>query len=489
MEKADIQGLLIRSHKEMKVASYVALRWEEVERGRNWLQGLLPQICNGLAKPEELRLQIAFTYAGLEKLGIAEAVKFGFSVEFIQGMDTEFRARVLGDEDENDSQHWRWGSRHEAPVDLVLIAFAVDATRLDAWLKDFEGQMENNGLALVQHMRAIENRTGREHFGFRDGISQPTIKSLAPDSKPGSPASDTAFNEVNDGEFVLGYLNGYNQLPDSPALPSSLDAAGILPDCPGEPGYKDLGRNGSYLVFRQLRQQVARFWEQIGDAIQQEQGHISNDACIELASRMVGRWPNGTPLVKYAHTPGPDGQSATDMNTFQYAQEDPKGTKCPWGSHIRRSYPRNAMPENKEKSSLKISNRHRILRRGRLYGPPFVEDFDPAKMIGQADDGKERGLLFLCFNTNISRQFEFIQHTWCNNTKFAGLYRGPDPLISGHDETSEREPLDFVIPQEKLRRRVRNLRRHVHVVGGAYFFMPGIRALEFIAHFKPLTNG
>jgi len=355
--------------------------------------------------------------------------------------------------------------------------FAPTRAALDAYLDAFRDAAPTKGLAIAQELVCEPNPRGREHFGFRDGLSQPVIAGLG--------GQGPAFNTVADGEFVLGYPNGYQQLPDSPLVPEALDPEGILPAVEQQPGLRDWGRNGSYLVFRQLKQQVSRFWEQIGDAVQREQGKTTPEACLQLGAKMVGRWPNGNPLtVQGDQQPGEE-KPAAELNDFQYHDEDLAGFKCPWGSHIRRSNPRDAMPDNKQASSTRISNLHRILRRGRIYGPPLVPDMEPGAMLGLPDDGEDRGLLFLCFNTNISRQFEFIQHTWCNNSKFAGLYQDPDPVLGIRDERAEGPSQDFTMPAEPVRRKVQGLSRQVHTVGGAYFFMPGLRALRFLAHYQP----
>jgi deferrochelatase/peroxidase EfeB len=137
-----------------------------------------------------------------------------------------------------------------------------------------------------------------------------------------------------------------------------------------------------------------------------------------------------------------------------------------------------------------VSNRHRLLRRARSYGKPLVASLEPEAMLnviklqgelpGEARPGEERGLHFMCFNANISRQFEFVQHTWVNNPKFAGQYSDPDPLIG--DQSSKYPDLKgtFTIQQFPVRRRITQVPRFVEVVGGAYFFTPGIRAIRYL---------
>jgi hypothetical protein len=104
-----------------------------------------------------------------------------------------------------------------------------------------------------------------------------------------------------------------------------------------------------------------------------------------------------------------------------------------------------------------------------------------------ADDPLEgrRGLHFICFNTDIARQFEFVQNTWINNMKFDGQYHGPDPVVAPHvDPTAHPEPEEvsnFVVQRCPVRHREKGVPRFVTVRGGAYLFMPGVRALQYLS--------
>ncbi len=122
-------------------------------------------------------------------------------------------------------------------------------------------------------------------------------------------------------------------------------------------------------------------------------------------------------------------------------------------------------------ASIDINNRHRILRRGREYGNLL----SPDQAVNNAPDGSTRGLYFACVNANIGRQFEFIQRTWVNNPKFNGLYDDRDPLVASESGGS------FTIPGLPVRNRLTGLPSFVTVTGGAYFFLPGIRAVRYLA--------
>ena len=171
-----------------------------------------------------------------------------------------------------------------------------------------------------------------EPFGFRDGISQPFVEGL---SKTGPPETT-----VRAGEFVLGYPNEYGLYTDRPLLDASADPGGTLPRDAEGSGRADLGRNGSYLVFRQLRQDVPGFWRYVDDATRRPDGSSDPEARLRLASKMVGRWPSGAPLTL---APDADDPSLADANDFAYHELDPRGARCPVGSHIRRSHPRDSL--------------------------------------------------------------------------------------------------------------------------------------------------
>jgi Dyp-type peroxidase family len=202
-------------------------------------------------------------------------------------------------------------------------------------------------------------------------------------------------------------------------------------------------------------------------------------ACVKLASQMVGRWPSGAPLVL---SPNSDDPKLAEMNDFLYAQADSSGAKCPMGSHVRRTNPRDVFTSNPREAIL-LAKRHRLIRRGRPYGPPLAASLNPADYLKPApeDPKEDRGLYFIGINGDLSRQFEFIQQTWINNPKFAGLYNDADPLMGDHFPPGKGV---FTI-QGDVRERVTNIRRFVHVRGGAYFFMPGLRAVRYLARLHP----
>lgn len=153
-------------------------------------------------------------------------------------------------------------------------------------------------------------------------------------------------------------------------------------------------------------------------------------------------------------------------NRYLFHEADPHGVGCPPGSHVRRAHPRDALaPTTKDRQTLlAAANNHRILRRGRKFGPKIAHE--------RTDDGQPRGLLFMCLNTDIARQFEFVQQTWLLNRDFATLFEETDPLVGPRGRMTIRE--------EPLRRTVQ-VETYVELAGGDYFFLPSLPAIRYLA--------
>lgn len=477
MELDDIQALIVRAHKEYKAATYLMIQVSKATTARIWLGNMVNRITPASEKPSGTRFQLALTWKGLQALGFPKDHTEGFAIEFIQGMDSEHRARVLGDLNQSAAEHWDWGSRHSQEIHLMLMVFALDQPALESELGQLLEAIPGSGMKVVKRLNTQINDQEKEHFGFRDGISQPIIQGLKREGAD--------HNTVPQGEFVLGYKNTFDEYPDSPCVPPSWDSNQVLPADVNGSDQKDWGKNGSYLVFRQLEQDVKGFWGFLEETIKKEKAKVDVRDCTQLAAKMVGRWPDGTPVVLHPDKECPGSYEDRDfLYNNKDSGNDQEGHKCPFGAHLRRAHPRDSIPDCSQQTSIRISKGHRILRRGRNFGPPLVPGFAPAEILEAKDDGKSRGLHFICFNANISRQFEFIQHTWNDNTKFAGLYDDPDPILGIKDSRNKNETHDFTIPAYPVRRKIRGLRRFVHVKGGAYFFMPGINALRFLSQFQ-----
>jgi len=414
------------------------------------------------------------------------------------------RVRRAGDVGANSPSNWEWGWDGSGDPagntpHVVFMLFAEPSAENGGGLDAYERRMIagdwSSGFELLRRLET-HDIGGMEPFGFADGISQPTID-WEQRRDPATTHVDYG-NLVALGEVLLGYRNEYGKYTDRPLIDvTANDAAGSLLAAEEAPTKRDVGRNGTYLVMRQLDQDVRAFWQYVYARAEQASDPSYAD---RLSSAFVGRSRDGTPLVP-PQAAAIDGV-ATDaesvrMNQFTF-DEDPFGARCPFGSHVRRANPRNAdfvgRPRGLKKliAMLGLTRRtfredltssvrfHRIVRRGREYGPALSPD-DARAPAPEGDP--RRGLHFICLNANISRQFEFLQNAWVMSTKFSGLTGASDPLLGN------RAPIagcpatdDFVIEGNgSARRRVTGLPQFVTVRGGAYFFLPSLRALRFFA--------
>lgn len=281
-----------------------------------------------------------------------------------------------------------------------------------------------------------------EHFGFRDGLSQPFVDMGLgdPTSGGGTPSHDRTWSPVAPGEIFLN-------LPDEDKQIQRLPISGKL----------NVG--STFLVFRKLEQDVSGFRAFLG------RRRPNDDKAQEsLAAQFVGRWRNGVPLILSPDREGSAGQwMEAALNNFRYAADDPLGEKCPLGAHIRRANPRDIGGRGE-------ARRHRILRRGIGYGGPLLKQ-------GVQDDGEKRGLLFIAANSRIDLQFEVIQAQWINGGEFlgqAGL--GRCPLTANHSGAVSDRFLEAGASAPMT-----GLPRFVTTRGGDYFFAPGIEALREIS--------
>jgi len=488
---ADVQGLVRFGYGHLKSASYSLLRIKNAGAARAWLRGTLQSNAVTTAvkasPPPTTALNVAFTASGLKELGFPEVIN-SFSNEFIAGMTQESRARQLGDIGENAPSGWDWGYAAKEPH--LVVMFFAEKERFDAFVQSSRGAAWTEAFDEIESLPTAD-LDGVEPFGFADGISQPEID-WGQQREPKDVQLDYT-NIVPLGEFLLGYRNEYGKFTERPLLEADATTNELLAALDA-PGKKDLGRNGTYLVMRQLEQDVRKFWQFIdkqagGDAAERD----------KLAAAMVGRMADGEALVPIRNQPIPGiDQKQASKNQFTF-DDDPAGARCPFGAHVRRANPRNAdfpeRPANILKKLITIlgfgPNRfrydlissvrfHRILRRGREYGPSLKL---PETLAPPPPDDPPRGLNFICLNANISRQFEFLQNAWIASTKFAGLTRESDPLLGNRERIPGCRITDnFTMPGEAaLRRRVSKLPQFVTVKGGAYFFLPSLRALRYFA--------
>ncbi|MFZ0409407.1 MAG: hypothetical protein WAM11_15055 [Cyanobium sp.] len=481
----------------------------------------------------QVTLNLAFTYRGLEALEVPQRTLRAMPEPFQQGMLS--RSAILQDDPSLWDPIWRAEQRDpdEAVHILVLLHGAGGASRRpDSW---DPGPLEaatdellawcgegRHGLRLLsghcganphyQEFGALEEPdpaggrrySRKEHFGFDDGIADPVFAGQHSEALmaervrgQGSRGADGRWVPLATGEFLLGYPDESQELP------------GAAPP-------QDFSRGGTFLVYRKLHQNVPAFEEVIAAQARSYgrlHGLAEGPARQTLRAKMVGRWPDGVPLVlapthaawqefqrRWQHCRDlGDPQALQEFERqfvdFTYAAADPDGARCPFGAHIRRSNPRDmldpALPESTQpqssgpiaadraRASTVLNDRRRLLRRGAPYGQAISAD--PAGLDGDGGDADaERGMLFMALCASIFRQFEFVQQQWIQYGLDFDAGNDTCPIAGNHGEGAR-----FVIPADPQSGQppfiCSGLRTFVETRGGAYFFVPSLTALRLIA--------
>jgi Dyp-type peroxidase family len=432
LELEDIQSGVLRPRPSPYAATYVLLRIDEERAGRE-LMGRLAEVVASAADPTSPAastwVSASITFEGLRALGLPQDSLDSFAWEFRQGMRA--RAPALGDTGESSPEHW------EPPlgtpdVHVVVTAVAPDRAQLDAALARARRAFETRpGVRPIWRQDCHVLSTDTEPFGFRDSIGYPAVEGS------GIPGTNSHEAPLKAGEFVLGYP----------------DETGGLPPMP-QP--EVLGRNGTYVAFRKLHQRVAAFRRYLKESAR------SPEEEELLAAKMMGRWRSGAPLAMCPFHDDPElGADRRRNNDFSFA-DDPTGYHTPPGSHLRRANPRDA-------SVAGMVRLHRMIRRGTAYGPELPLGVDE-------DDGQDRGLIFAFVGAHLGRQFEFVQSEWMEGGSFLGLGDVKDPISGRHEGSGS-----YSFPNRPLPRRLQGLQRFVVTRGGEYAFMPGLRALRWLA--------
>ncbi|MFN3862616.1 MAG: Dyp-type peroxidase, partial [Roseateles sp.] len=414
----------------------VMLRVAQPAQAVAWLSTAPVQRDNDASAPDGVWRQVALTLAGLKALGVPAARLERFPQAFKEGMAA--RAGLLGDVRHNHPSHWPLAA-HVNGIDrfdpanahvLVQLRFAAaepgdaftpaDQRRLDELA---QALTVGTGLALMAVEPMRSNAADKEHFGFKDGISQPQLA--------GGPVGRAWDDTVKTGEILQGFETerdkGY-------AVPEQPDA---------------LLDRGSFLVVRKLRQYSGRLARQI----HKQAKAIGLDHELVLA-KLMGRWRDGRPLAA-PELPG-------NSNDFNYAQ-DAQGSACPFHAHIRRANPRDLAG-----TAFSRSRMPRILRRGMSYGAPVHPD---------APDDADRGLIFMAYNAHLAEQFEVVQR-WIAGGNASGGYSGqPDPLLAVVDGTQGPRLYPFEHAGKAYEIDL-GPEPFVTLQWGAYYFVPSIAALK-----------
>ena len=432
LELDDIQHFLLTRTPAL-AARYEFLKFPDAKRGRAWLSTMLEKVGSGKSVGEQRAdarwVTLAFTWNGLRALGVDEASLATFPEEFREGMAA--RAEVLGTTGANHPDHWV-GGLTGPDLHAIVILFAKDVAERERCREEHERFVAQCGVEVISSLdlEAIPPlEYAHEHFGYRDRLSQPVIEGTGVVPTPGSGPP------IKAGEVFLG-------LPDETG------------ETPALPRPEILTRNGSYLAYFRMQEHVGRFRDYLRE-------HADTPEAQELlAAKLMGRWRSGAPLVLAPERDDPAlGADMQRNNDFNYAKMDPYGYACPVGAHIRRMNLRDS-GENMQ--------RRKMVRRGGTYGPHLPE--------GAPEDGKERGIAAFIGCASLTRQFEFAMNVWANDPRFKELGNERDPIIGTQDGS-----YDMTIPKRPIKKKLTGLPAFTTVRGGAYFFLPGIRALRFLA--------
>ncbi len=453
----DVQALFRGFGLKWPHGRFFYCRFETGEAGRRLLQWLSPLTSyHDLTDSPDVCVNAAFTFSGLMALDLSSDILNSLPDDFRDGMLS--RANINGDAGQSDPSLWDdvWQGNQ---VHLWIGAYARGQSHLENWAQKFlafvasDEQLTHLGGQDVGRIVSgrdtqvyIEDEATQpqdpvllEHFGFRDGVSNPPISGLVEKQINGTGRLDIdgTWHSYPPGEFLLGHIDTNGEIPLAPK-----------PDA--------FAHNGSFLVLRKLEQDVDLFRDYLVG--QGSRLAVSPD---DLASRMVGRRRDGTPLMP-----------ASDMFDFRFSG-DPEGRMCPMGSHIRRTNPRDSF--GAQFGSLLV-DRHRILRRAITYG-----DFVPRGKKQAEVNGKDgQGLMFIVLNASISRQFEFVQQQWVNYGNEFDQGNDSDPIIGARGGADQ-----MVIPEDDQEGRETvicdKLQQFVRCRGGDYFFLPGIAAFEGLA--------
>lgn len=440
IERADLQGGVVRGYgPRFGVARHLFARVRDPDAARAFLAALADPVTTAQEWESDrpaTTLNVALSFRALQALRVPSEVLDGFPEEFRVGMAA--RADRLADEPKT----WEEDLRE---LEVLLVIHAQDEAELASESERLEGELR--GLELVHTEDAALLGEAREHFGFTDGFSQPAIEGAAREDVPGQgipykrvpwwPLSRVRWRAIKPGEFALGYDD--EDRGPAPAPPPPFH------------------RNATFMVWRKLHQDVAAFRAQLSA----QADRLGLDPEL-VAAKIVGRWRDGSPLALRPDAPDSDlGNDKQRANDFRYG-DDLDGLRCPRGAHVRRTNPRDALGWEG-----RLTARHRILRRGMPYGPPLPD--------GAPDDGAARGLLFVCLQASIARQFEIVQAQWCNDGNAFGLGDEPDP-IAGPDGREMRHVIEGDPP-----RFVSLMRSCVECRGGEYLLVPSIGALRALA--------
>ncbi len=522
LDLANIQGNILTAYgrRGFPKARFLLFHVENADAGRAFVAKIRPHVTTALRWPSGTRpephgsvevkrpdvtVNIAFTFEGLAALRVPTRTLRGMPDEFIDGMSA--RADIIGDNvPTNNLSMWDgiWQPGDDSRRVHILVSLNAQMNRdgtpfaaLDdatAWLRGLcqgvrllsghRGNPEFQDASAILVPDGAGNLTpvAQEHFGYRDGIGDPVFEGQYPPGREadsvvgnGRLNADGTWQPLAAGEFLLGHPDEAQETP-----------AFAMPD--------DFSRNGTFMAYRKLHQNVVAFRRYIdatGRAFAAATGIPAEQGPATLMAKMAGRWADGTPIT-LAPT-YPDLQEIMDRRAnavvrndrttlnameadllrFTY-QADPDGLACPVTAHIRRSNTRDTLdphfrsPDAAERHGSTLNNRRRILRRGLPYGTA----------AGATDDAGEHGIVMLVVCASLFRQFEFVQQQWIHYGLDFNAGNDTCPIIGNHGPDAK-----FVIAAQNSGTPFICDRppQFVETRGGDYFFIPSMTSLRLIA--------
>lgn len=481
------QLMAVRDHLAAMVADH------SIASGRKTLDDRRQhrRFAAGLAKRERRPPLVAlgFTAQGLSRF--TPAVAQFKSPAFRGGLAS--RSGLLGDpldpDDPASAINWVVGGPGNE-LDAMLVIAGDHQSDVRALAQKVAGRLAGLGANVsIQHGDVRADDPGHEHFGFDDGVSQPGIRGRASNAADdyvtdrrldagdlpdawlyGYPGQDLVWP----GEFVLGYaVSGVDPLMPGPTLPC-------------EPWM----RNGSFLVYRRLRQDVAGFWQ----TMRREAARLGRTKGFEdltddvLAARLVGRWKSGAPISRTPDKDNPDlGADSMSNNDFRFdndspartgaksfpvAKSDPVGINCPASAHIRKV---NTRDSASDMGGANASQTRRLLRVGVAFGESLADRYGES---GPDPLDGDRGLLFLSIQSSIEDQFEFLQTRWINNGSRPRGPGGHDMIVGQNAATPDGTRRCHLFGMQLQTGEVTTQRQFVAPSGGGYFFLPSLTALR-----------
>lgn len=503
LDLSDIQGNIIRGYGRFgfPMARYFFLRIDNGEQARSFIDKVIKYVTTSMrwgsdspdkiSKPK-VTTNIAFSFSGLRALDLPMASLIGFPQEFIMGMKK--RKDILGDDGSSAPENWDKIWNEEVHVWLSINGMSLDVIedRYQALMKLVEKKA--SGVTLLTGHRGDDGELdlpyqdasvlyekgkpiGKEHFGYTDGIGDPVFEGETDNPTRvigrGKIGNNGEWTPLATGEFILGHPDEAQEYPHAP-LPVVLS------------------RNGTFMVYRKLHENVGSFNRFLNEhsknyPVEEESPEMKKEL---LAAKFSGRWrDNGAPVVKapsvkskaewdQRYNEASDAEKHRMLTDFTF-DDDIEGGKCPLSAHIRRINPRGSLDfGNKDayETPTALVNRRRILRRGLPYG----------RAKNPRSNKGNHGIIFMALNASIERQFEFVQQQWINYGNDFKQSNDKDVLLGNHSPTC---PSKMVIPADPNPKQfeggppyfIKDIPRLVETRGGEYFFIPSITALRMIA--------